>query len=115
MRTCFRFHDRLYRFGGEEFVALIRCENEPDAMQAFERLRQVTEQFAFPQVGKVTLSCGFTRIRPGDTPTAAFDRADKAVYHAKHNGRNQVHAFETLVEAGHLQEEVASKSDVELF
>ncbi len=115
MRTCFRFHDRLYRFGGEEFVALIRCESETDAMHAFERLRQTTEQFAFPQVGQVTLSCGFTRIRAGDTPAAAFDRADKAVYHAKHSGRNQAHAFETLVLQGRLQEEVASKSDMELF
>ena len=52
MRTCFRFHDRLYRFGGEEFVAVIRCESEDDALQAFERLRQACEQYNFPQVGQ---------------------------------------------------------------
>ena len=115
MRTCFRFHDRLYRFGGEEFVALIRCESEDDAHQAFERLRQACEQYAFPQVGRVTLSIGFTRIRNQDSPAAAFERADKAVYHAKHHGRNQVHSHERLVEEGHLADEHASSGDVDLF
>jgi diguanylate cyclase (GGDEF)-like protein len=115
MRTSFRFHDRLYRFGGEEFVALIRCEAEGDAQQAFDRLRQSCEQFAFPQVGRVTLSIGFSRIRPNDSPATAFDRADKAVYFAKNSGRNQVHCFELLVEKGHLKDDDQAKSDVELF
>ncbi|UUX95702.1 sensor domain-containing diguanylate cyclase [Aquabacterium sp. J223] len=39
MRSCFRFHDRLYRFGGEEFVVLLRCHGEDEAAQALERLR----------------------------------------------------------------------------
>jgi diguanylate cyclase (GGDEF)-like protein len=115
MRTCFRFHDRLYRFGGEEFVALIRCEGEDDARHAFERLRQACEQYQFPQVGRVTMSVGFTSIRPQDSPAAAFERADKAVYYAKHNGRNQVHCFERLVEQGQLADEKASSGDVDLF
>lgn len=115
MRTCFRFHDRLYRFGGEEFVALIRCEGEIDAGQAFERLRRACEQYAFPQVGQVTLSIGFTALRPMDAPAAAFERADKAVYYAKHHGRNQVFAFESLVARGELVDEAASSGDVDLF
>jgi diguanylate cyclase (GGDEF)-like protein len=115
MRSCFRFHDRLYRFGGEEFVALIRCDSEDDATQAFERLRQACEHFAFPQVGQVTLSCGFSAVRPLDTPAAAFERADKAVYYAKHHGRNQVHGYDRLVAAGQLREESASSGDVDLF
>ena len=115
MRTSFRYHDRLYRFGGEEFVALIRCDASENALLVFERLRQQCEAFAFPQVGQVTLSIGCTQIRALDTPAGAFDRADKAVYHAKHHGRNQVHGFEHLVERGHLVEEQQKDSDVELF
>jgi diguanylate cyclase (GGDEF)-like protein len=115
MRASFRYHDRLYRFGGEEFVVLLRADGVTHAAAAFERLRQQCQQYAFPQVGQVTLSIGFTAIRPGDTPAGAFDRADKAVYHAKHNGRNQVHGFEQLVTDGHLQEEGDKESDVELF
>lgn len=115
MRTSFRFHDRLYRFGGEEFVVLLRSETADDALLAFERLRQTCDNFQFPQVGRVTLSVGMTAVRPGDSPTSAFDRADKAVYHAKHNGRNQVHCFERLVADGHLVDEGQKSSDVELF
>lgn len=115
MRACFRFHDRLYRFGGEEFVVLLRADGVTDAAAAFDRLRVQCRQYAFPQVGQVTLSIGFTAIRPGDTPAGAFDRADKAVYHAKHHGRDQVHGFERLVSEGHLQEVDDKESDVELF
>lgn len=115
MRACFRYHDRLYRFGGEEFVVLLRADGVTDAAAAFERLRVQCRQYAFPQVGQVTLSIGFTAIRQGDTPAGAFDRADKAVYHAKHNGRDQVHGFERLVTEGHLQDEGDKESDVELF
>jgi diguanylate cyclase (GGDEF)-like protein len=114
MRSSFRFHDLLYRFGGEEFVVLMRCEDEVDAVQAFERLRYNTEHYAFPQVGRITVSIGFTQVRLGDSPAAAFERADKAVYHAKDSGRNQVHSHAELVSAGKLSEQ-AQLSAMELF
>ncbi len=114
MRNCFRFDDQLYRFGGEEFVVLMRCENAVDAARAFERLRSHVQGFAFPRVGEVTVSVGFTQVRHGDTPSQAFERADQAVYHAKQNGRNQVHEHAALVAAGQLQDS-ARDSDVELF
>ena len=85
MRSTFRFHDKVYRFGGEEFVALVRCGELPAAQASFERLRANVQAHAFPQVGAITVSVGFTRIRSGDTPTGAFERADQAVYFAKQN------------------------------
>jgi len=114
MRNSFRFHDLLYRFGGEEFVVLMRCEDANDAAQAFERLRTNTGSYAFPQVGHVTISVGFTEVRPGDSPAAAFERADKAVYFAKSNGRDQVRDHADLLRVGALKE-VEQVSDVELF
>lgn len=114
MRSSFRFNDLLYRFGGEEFVVLMRCEDEPDAAHAFERFRNNTAQYAFPQVGRITVSIGFTQIRGGDSPAAAFERADKAVYHAKGAGRNQVQSHATLVAQGAMSE-AKHLSDVELF
>jgi diguanylate cyclase (GGDEF)-like protein len=114
MRTSFRFHDHLYRFGGEEFVALMRCDSAADAAKAFERLRANVERYAFPQVGGITVSVGFTALRPGDAPTVAFERADKAVYHAKQNGRNQVADHAALVARG-LLADASRDSDVELF
>ena len=115
MGRSFRIHDRLYRFGGEEFLVLMRCHSEDDAVQAFERFRSNTELFQFPQVGTVTVSVGFTAVRPGDTPSGAFERADKAVYHAKANGRNQVCSHADLLSSGLLEEDDAKVGDVELF
>ncbi len=114
MRGSFRFHDLLYRFGGEEFVVLMRCDDDTHAGEAFERLRVNTERYLFPQVGRITVSIGFTDMRAGDTPAAAFERADKAVYHAKSSGRNQVHNYAALLARG-LIREATQLSDVELF
>lgn len=115
MGRSFRIHDRLYRFGGEEFLVLMRCHGEDDAAQAFERFRSNTELFQFPQVGTVTVSVGFTAVRPADTPSGAFERADKAVYYAKANGRNQVCSHAELLASGVLVENNAKLGDVELF
>ena len=114
MRGSFRHHDRLYRFGGEEFVALIRCGTAADAALAFERLRLNTERYAFPQIERITISVGFTEVKLNDSPSGAFERADRAVYHAKGNGRNQVCSHAELVATGKLTD-TAIVGDVELF
>jgi diguanylate cyclase (GGDEF)-like protein len=114
MRSSFRFHDRLYRFGGEEFVVLMRCANEQDAALALERMRSNTASYPFPQVGQITISIGFTEVMPGDTPSGAFERADKAVYFAKGHGRNQVQSHAELIARGDLEDE-SKIGDVELF
>jgi diguanylate cyclase (GGDEF)-like protein len=114
LRSTFRFQDRLYRFGGEEFVVLLRCAGESDAHQAFERMRANMEAYQFPQVGQVTASVGYTAVLSGDTPSGAFERADQAVYYAKQHGRNQVCGHAELVRRGVLKD--ATKiGDVELF
>jgi len=101
MRANFRFHDQLYRFGGEEFVILMRCVGESDAQVALERMRKRVQEHVFPQVGTITVSIGFSILLPHDTPSGAFGRADKAVYHAKEHGRNQVCSYQALVASGH--------------
>jgi diguanylate cyclase (GGDEF)-like protein len=114
MRTSFRFYDHLYRFGGEEFVVLMRCDDAAAAATALQRLRSNVERYVFPQLGHLTVSVGFTQVLPSDGPTSAFDRADKAVYYAKEHGRNQVQHHADLVAAGLLADQ-AQRSDVELF
>ena len=114
MRGAFRFSDQLYRFGGEEFVVLLLCNDEADAVVAFERFRRVVGEYPFPQAGKITVSVGFTAIEVGDTPAAAFERADRAVYHAKHNGRDQVSNHAELMRQGIIEDD-KRVSDVELF
>ncbi len=114
MRGTFRYHDRLYRFGGEEFVVLMRCADDTCAAVAFERLRANVARYAFPQVGQITVSAGYTVVNALDTPARAFERADRAVYFAKGNGRDQVCSHAALVASGLLEDEHKS-GDVELF
>ena len=104
MRQSFRFYDSLYRFGGEEFVVVMRCEDVAAAGMAFERLRSRCQAFTFPQIGELTISIGFTEIRGNDSPSEAFQRADEAVYYAKGHGRNQVARHAALVASGDLKE-----------
>ncbi|MBK1689293.1 GGDEF domain-containing protein [Rubrivivax gelatinosus] len=115
MRGVFRQGDQLYRFGGEEFVVLMRCDDAASAAAAFERLRAAIEDHAFPRVGRITVSIGFTAVRPGDTPSSAFERADQAVYHVKQNGRNRVASHAALVASGDLVEQRTDGDDVVLF
>lgn len=115
MRQTFRIHDQLYRFGGEEFLVLMRCPQAEQARNALERLRTGTESHRFPQVGQITVSIGFTQVRHGDSPSNAIERADKAVYYAKEHGRNQVCGFEELMAQGKLAVEPDNVGDIELF
>jgi diguanylate cyclase (GGDEF)-like protein len=115
MRSHFRFQDQVYRFGGEEFVVLMRCHGEPEAFKVLERLRILTQQHLFPQVGTITISIGFTEIKAGDSPSGAFERADKAVYYAKEHGRNQACSFAGLIFKGAVTDLASNVGDVELF
>jgi len=83
--------DFFARFGGEEFVSLLVGAELADALRAAEEMRRAVEQLRFHFHGtpiQVTVSCGLTAIREGDTADTVFDRADAALYQAKNNGRN---------------------------
>ncbi len=114
MTKSFRDSDYLFRFGGEEFVGLFGCANEADINLVLERLTNKLHDYNFPQVGKVTLSIGYTKLAPDVTPSQLVDRADLALYYAKNNGRNQMHLYEKLVEQGHLKEEII-EGEIDLF
>ena len=114
MRATFRYDDRLYRFGGEEFVVLLSAPDEVGARAAFERFRHAVESHYFIGIGRSTVSVGFSDVRAGDTPQACFDRADKAVYYGKTHGRNQVCSHIALVAAGELEDNMKFGS-IELF
>lgn len=84
------------------------------ALSVLERFRQIIEEYAFPQVGKITTSAGCSLVKGSDLPSSVLDRADKALYFAKNNGRNQIRAYENLITEGKL-DATADTSDVELF
>jgi diguanylate cyclase (GGDEF)-like protein len=106
LRSSFRTHDRIFRFGGEEFVILLRSASRSDAHRIFERFRSNVEKHDFPQVGRVTVSLGFVRIQPNETPVVILGHADQALYYAKENGRNRVCNYEDLVSSGSLPDHI---------
>jgi diguanylate cyclase (GGDEF)-like protein len=113
LRSSFDAKDRIFRFGGEEFVVLLRSTTLEHAEKAFERFRVAIEHYTFPQVGCVTVSVGFTSTSRG-VPIEILGKADQALYYAKDHGRNQVCYYDKLVEQGKLQVRV-SNDEIELF
>ncbi len=113
MRKTFRGGDRLFRFGGEEFVVILNAANETLAATSFNRFRHSVENHEFPQVGTVTCSIGFTCVSNMDVPTDVVGRADEALYYAKEHGRNQVCCHECLVAEGAIAKPVAAEAPVE--
>lgn len=102
MRGVFRDSDRLFRFGGEEFVILLQVAQQDHAYAAADRFREAIAAHEFPQVGHVTCSLGLTRVSPAEVPSDVIGRADQALYFAKNNGRNQVCVYEDLIADGLL-------------
>ena len=114
MKASFRLHDKLYRFGGEEFVILLKPTEEHNAHAAFERFRAKVEAFAFPQAGRLTVSIGYVGIAHANQPSVVLEHADAALYWAKEHGRNRVIKYDTTVAAESPTSQEKS-SDVEFF
>ncbi len=85
-----RARDLVGRWGGEEF--LIVCEDTPSsgAVILADQLRHRIAIQDFPWVGQCTASFGVAESVPGDTVETLVDRADRAMYAAKRDGRNRV-------------------------
>ncbi len=96
VKSQIRRSDSLYRYGGEEFVILLRETDLKTAGLVVERIRKrvaehVVKKKADPQVRfSVTASFGVTAVREGDDVHSVIDRADRALMAAKAAGRNRV-------------------------
>ena len=82
--------DFVSRWGGEEFL-IIASETDIDNAFGFaEKIRMRIEDFAFPSVGKITVSCGVAQYKAEETFSNLMSRVDNALYEAKDTGRNRV-------------------------
>ncbi len=92
VRERLRPTDHLARFGGEEFVVLLPGTPVDEAQQALTRLQRSLSEALFLHDGRevfVTFSAGVTAWRPGEALQPALERADEALYVAKHAGKNR--------------------------
>jgi diguanylate cyclase (GGDEF)-like protein len=94
MRAALRDVDSIGRYGGEEFLLLLRGSNLAVARQVAERIREHVAAQPINMQGlevQVTLSLGVSVAAPGEAADELIARADKALYAAKSAGRNRVH------------------------
>jgi diguanylate cyclase (GGDEF)-like protein/PAS domain S-box-containing protein len=85
-----RANDALGRWGGEEFVVLVRGAGIDDAVGVAEDVRSSAVGTPFPTAGTVTVSVGVAEWRLGEGIDGWIARADAAMYRAKGAGRNVV-------------------------
>lgn len=93
LRKTLRDGDKVFRYGGEEFIIVL---NRVDAATCKEignrilKLIRSNKLFYKNQAINVTISIGATMFYPGDTPDEIINRADKALYVSKNNGKDQM-------------------------
>lgn len=87
---CLRNTDQLYRLGGEEFAIIVHSARVDEAMAVAEKIRQAIIVHQNDQLPKYTVSFGVAEVQKADSVEAWMNRADKALYHSKQNGRDQV-------------------------
>lgn len=115
LRNALRNDDLVFRFGGEEFVLMIRCAGRHEAAGLLERLRKSVEAQDIPQVGHVTISLGATELLRNIFAGTLLDYADKALYYSKQNGRNRLTFFEDMVAQGLAVRESAPSENLDFF
>jgi len=115
MQSSFRGEDMLFRFGGEEFVFVLRSPDQEGCRVARERFRSTVERRDFPQVGRVTVSIGACRMTRETYSVTLLDYADKAMYHSKKGGRNRTTFFEDLVLSGEEKYEEVEAGEITMF
>jgi diguanylate cyclase (GGDEF)-like protein/PAS domain S-box-containing protein len=92
LRRSLRGSDMVARWGGEEFVVLLRDCALPDALRLAEDIRAAIAELPFGAMGSLTVSVGVAEARAGEDLTTWLERADQALYRAKRSGRNEVAA-----------------------
>ena len=88
-----RAGDVLARWGGEEFVLLLSNTPHDAAAELLERVRGAVEDLSLPHGDasiRMTVSIGWAQYQRGESLQQTLERADQALYDAKHQGRNCV-------------------------
>lgn len=107
MTARLRKSDLFARYGGEEFCVFLPETPGERALHVAEELRALTENASFEWKGSrlsISISQGVSDIQSGeDTPDSVLERADRALYRAKTDGRNRVVSQFTELDAANEQ------------
>ena len=93
LKQMLRGNDPLYRFGGEEFLWLLRCNTPDEAAQSAHRIvsivRKTPSSIGGDQSISITITIGLAQTGEQEDINSAIKRADLALYEGKHAGRNR--------------------------
>lgn len=96
MKQNVKGHDVAARYGGEEFALILPRTLLDDAVKLAQQIREavmskeLVKRSTGERLGRITISIGCATWRRGDSPSHVIERADAAMYRAKHLGRNRV-------------------------
>jgi len=93
LKKTLRDGDKVFRFGGEEFIVILNRIDEEHSMKIGNRILKLISGNKLIYRGQnigVTASIGATKFKLGDTQDTFIARADSALYKSKHNGKNQL-------------------------
>jgi diguanylate cyclase (GGDEF)-like protein len=85
-----RASDRLYRYGGDEFMVLAHHSDASTAHKLSEDIRALIARDTAIKDVRITVSIGIAEYRPGETADEWLLRADNAMYSVKRSGKNAV-------------------------
>ena len=100
LTECVRSDDLAARYGGEEFTVIMPGADMAASKEVAERIRttvqgrKLVRRGSKQAIGGITLSIGVGQVNASDTFQTVLERADKALYYCKKNGRNRV-TYET--------------------
>jgi diguanylate cyclase (GGDEF)-like protein len=92
LESCLRHSDIVCRWGGEEFIVLLKDTDGETGQMIAEKIRQHVARQPYAYNGKelhLTVSIGLTTLQKDDSLQTLLSRADQAMYRAKQTGRNR--------------------------
>ncbi|MCR8922616.1 diguanylate cyclase [Dasania sp. GY-MA-18] len=90
LNNSLRPNDRVYRWGGEEFIIALPETAIHEASAICQRLSSNIAEISVHNISNITVSIGITSLQTHDSYDSIMHRADTALYQAKANGRNQI-------------------------
>ena len=93
LRKALRDGDKVFRYGGEEFLIVLNRIDVNTCQEIAGRILKLVSSnqlFYKGETINVTISIGSTLFYPEDTPETLINRADKALYKSKSSGKNQI-------------------------
>ncbi len=95
-RECFHEKDMIFRFGGEDFVVILRSKHRATCEESIKRLQESIAAYDFPDVDDITVSTGVTEIIIDSLRVNLMETVDQALHYSQDDTGNRITFFEDI-------------------